>query len=133
VQLSLEEAQHHIKFQNMLKYNALTSYVMYEAVSRIKFFSKYPFQHKAAFVVVPGLLAYVGFSYLADISFRKQISRIILTSNVPFWKKANKVPELDKVFFELDDHLDFRPNILHHGLSEAQLKDFFPVMVTGTK
>jgi hypothetical protein len=87
-----------------------------QAVSRLKFFAKYPLKHKAAIVLVPGILAYVGCSFVYDRFSHDTVTQIVMHGNVPFWKKARKVPELDKVFFELDDHLDFRPNILHHGL-----------------
>jgi hypothetical protein len=87
-----------------------------DCVSHLKFFAKYPLAHKIGIVLVPGLLAYVGCSFLYDRFASDTVNQIVMHGNVLFWKKAKKVPELDKVFFELDDHLDFRPNILHHGL-----------------
>ena len=102
---------------------------MLEAVSRVKFFWKYPLQHRAGIVLVPGLLAYLTTGFLYGKMTEDTTKKLIAQGNTPFWKDQHRVPELDKVFFELDDHKNFEPNILHHGLSERQLNGFYPEMV----
>lgn len=89
---------------------------MTQAISRVKFFKKYSLYHRAAFVLVPGALAYFLCDFLYGKFTHNQMIDLLKRGNTPFWKNQRKVPELHKVFFELDDSNDFRPNILHHGL-----------------
>lgn len=87
-----------------------------QAVVRVPFFGKYPLQHRAAFVVAPGLLAYFAFSKLYGSLTAETVRGLVAQGNTPFWKHEHRVPELDRVYFELDDRRNFEPNILHHGL-----------------
>ena len=77
-------------------------------------------------MLVPGLLAYFATGFVYKASIKSRIEDLLYEGNTPFWKHAHRVPELDRVFFELDDNRDFKPSILHHGMSESQLEGFFP-------
>ena len=83
---------------------------------RVPIFSKYPLQHRAGIIIVPGLLAHFAMGYLYNSFISDTTKKLIAQGNTPFWKDENRVPELDKVYFELDDRKNFEPNILHHGL-----------------
>jgi hypothetical protein len=87
-----------------------------QAVNRVKFFHKYPIQHRAAIILAPSALVYFATGLIYDKLTADPIKKLIAQGNTPFWKDQHRVPELDKVYFELDDRKNFEPNILHHGL-----------------
>jgi len=66
--------------------------------------------------LVPSVLSYFAAHYLYNVLTESSIRKLLAQGNTPFWKDEHRVPELDKVFFELDDRKNFEPNILHHGL-----------------
>jgi hypothetical protein len=87
-----------------------------QAVNRVPFFYKHPLLHRVGIVVVPALLVKIATGYLYKWQSKSRVLDLLNEGNTPFWKNPNKVPELDNVFFELDDDRNFEPNILHHGM-----------------
>ena len=39
-----------------------------------------------------------------------------LLNGAPLWSKKSDLPELDKMYFFLDDDQNYTPNLWHHGL-----------------
>lgn len=87
-----------------------------QAVTRVPFFKKYPLQHRAGIIIVPGIIAHFAMGFLYNRFIASETKKLVSQGNTPFWKDEHRVPELNKVFFELDDRKNFEPTILHHGL-----------------
>lgn len=55
-------------------------------------------------------------NFLYEWAIRDDINTLIARGNTPYWKYKHRVPEANRVYFELDDSNNFQPNILHHGM-----------------
>jgi len=104
---------------------SVATYLGLEAVNRIALLSKQPFLRKAAivgaFALVGGVAGSQGYwRTTGDAELKK------LLAGAPVFENKFDVPELDKLYFFLDDDNNYEPSLHHHGISKPQkLTKFF--------
>jgi len=96
-----------------------TFYFEMEAVNRIKPLAKLVLWQRALIVAVPTLLA----RFLTPTIYWKaygntELKKLI--NGAPVYDNVVEVPELDKMFFFLDDDNNYEPSIYHHGVTRIQ-------------
>ena len=92
----------------------LVGYGLLEAVNRISVIKKYPLWAKCALVVLPTLYSR---SLCSKIYWNQKLQNLVYKEldGAPIWSNKYDVPELDKLYFFLDDDNNFEPNIWHHA------------------
>ena len=93
----------------------LAFFVTMEAVNRISFLKKQDLWKRALVVAVPILAVrfLVPMAYW-KISGNQEIKRIC--DGAPVFNNIADVPELDKMYFYLDDDNNYEPSLWHHGM-----------------
>jgi len=93
----------------------LTFYASMEIVNRVKVISNLMFPIRAGIVAASALLGYtvapkVWWSTTGDREVRK------LLNGAPIYEDFFEVPELDKMYFWLDDDNNYEPSLWHHSV-----------------
>ena len=87
-----------------------------EAVNRVSLLSKLPLYQRglvvAASTLVGGLVGDVV--YWNATGSKSQVRKLL--NGAPVYEKKIDVPELDKVFFFLDDDNNYKPSLNHHAV-----------------
>eukprot|EP01017_Pseudomicrothorax_dubius_P000159 TRINITY_DN0_c1276_g1_i2.p1 TRINITY_DN0_c1276_g1~~TRINITY_DN0_c1276_g1_i2.p1 ORF type:complete len:153 (+),score=38.84 TRINITY_DN0_c1276_g1_i2:62-520(+) len=87
-----------------------------EAVNRIRQLKGLRLEFRAGIVALPVLLtrflAPSAYWYLSGDARLKK-----LCDGAPIWEDKFEVPELDKMFFFLDDENGYEPSLWHHGIT----------------
>ena len=98
---------------------SIATYLGLEAVNRVGILAKQPFLRKAAIVGVFALVGGVGGSQAywrttGDAELKKHLA------GAPVYENKFDVPELDKLYFFLDDDNNYEPSLYHHGITKPQ-------------
>lgn len=97
----------------LLKTTALIStYLALESVNRIGGLKSLAFLKRAGIVVAAPLILAPLSTYL--FSNNKEYLRLL--DGAPLYKNKVDVPELDKLYFFLDDDKNYEPSLYYHGL-----------------
>lgn len=91
-------------------------YLMMEAVNRVSFLKSKSLLYRTALVLVPAIAARSLASryYWGVLDKNSEIMKVC--ENAFVYNDILGVPELDKMFFFLDDDLGYQPSLLHHGM-----------------
>lgn len=96
-------------------FTVVTGYGLLEAVNRINKLSHLNLYYRIAAVVVPTLAArFAAPTFFWRSGATKEVNKLL--EGAPLWEKKFDVPELDKLYFFLDDDNGYEPNLWHHGL-----------------
>lgn len=76
-------------------------------------------------------LTYFASTIGAISSVRSEEKRLINSNSHPGWYDKNRVVNLNRVFFELDDSKNNEINIIHSGLTPSNAEQIFPDFVVG--
>lgn len=96
--------------------SVLSLYGLLELVNRVPVISKLRFEYRAAAVAIPFFLARsivaprLYWSTTGNPEIRKLLNGAVVY-DTPF-----EVPELDKMYYFLDDDQHYEPSLWHHGL-----------------
>lgn len=94
---------------------AVGAYVGLELVNRVRYFGKFSFPIKAG--IVGGIAvadALVGSSVYWKTKGDEKIRSLL--NGAPVYENKADVPELDKMYFFLDDDNNYEPSLYHHGM-----------------
>lgn len=94
----------------------LTLYGLLEAVNRIPFLAKQRLEYRVAGVALPLVLAHQWLIPKMYWTTTGNAQLRTLCIGAPVFEKADEVPELDKMFFFLDDDNNYEPSLWHHGV-----------------
>lgn len=90
----------------------ISLYASLEAVNRLPFLKNLAFSKRAGIVgVVPLVL---GFAAKSLTTPDEEVLRLL--DGAPVYKNRAEVPELDKMYFFLDDDNNYEPSLYYHGL-----------------
>ncbi len=88
---------------------------MMEAVNRVSKLKSLNIYYRAAAVVVPALAArFLTPPLYWRLGANNDVNRLL--NGAPLWEKKFDVPELDKLYFFLDDDNKYEPSLWHHGM-----------------
>ncbi|KRX05600.1 hypothetical protein PPERSA_12778 [Pseudocohnilembus persalinus] len=89
--------------------------------NKVGLVSRLPLVHRTAAVLVPTLLA----RFLSPTVYNSGITSDInqQLDGAPLWENKFDVPELDKLYFFLDDDNNYKPNLWYHGLAVPKKYD----------
>merc|ERR1711937_399273 len=95
-------------------------------VNRVPALYKYSWDKRAVMVAVSTYAASHAASYVYwNVSGNMNTVKQIL-DGAPVWTNKSEVPELDKLFFFLDDDKNYEPSLWHHGLNSiSRPKELF--------
>ena len=88
---------------------------MLELVNRAASLKTKNLYYRTAVVLVPALFARYTVPYIYWMTGKKN-QMLSLLDNAPLWKNKFEVPELDKMFFFLDDDNNFSPSLYHYAM-----------------
>ena len=93
----------------------LTFYGMMEAVNRLSFLKAKTLLWRIPYVIVPLCAApFVVDKFYWDVLGKKKEAMKHLVG-APIYNDKHRLPELDKLYFFLDDDKNYEPSLLHHG------------------
>lgn len=93
----------------------LSFYGSLEAVNRIGALKSLAFAKRAGFVVVAPLIVGPTVSYFLNGMSGTNTEFLKQFDGAPLYKNKVDVPELDKMYFFLDDDNGYEPSIYYHG------------------
>jgi hypothetical protein len=95
--------------------------------------SKPPLQ--AAAVAIGAGLGYLVSSKVFGSYYQHRIREEMIEGDTPYWFDRHRTLNFDRIYYELADDHHYEPTLLFHGISERQLKGFFPdgVLTRGLK
>ena len=75
---------------------------------------------------------YVGGKVVGEVigGFTFNSNLKTLLTGVPFYEKENQVPNIEKLYYFLDDDKNYEPNVHHHGRNSlARTLGFFKYLI----
>ena len=93
------------------------TYVGLELVNRVGALKKLIFARKALVVGLAAFIPGAGAPFLYWKT-RGEPELLKLVAGAPVYENKFDVPELDKLFFFLDDDNNYEPSLYHHGMYE---------------
>ena len=90
-------------------------WISMEAVNRVNKLSSLKLYFRVPIVLASVFLAPIGAKYAFWQSGGEESLRKLL-DGAPVWQNKFQVPDLEKMYYELDDDNNFQPTLLHHGL-----------------
>jgi len=95
-----------------------------EAVNRIHAIKGRILWQRALVVAVPTLLTrFLTPTVYWKIHGNTEVKKLV--SGAPVFDQAHEVPELDKMYFFLDDDNNYEPSLWHHGIQKPQKPKHF--------
>ena len=93
------------------------TYVGLELVNRVRYFGKFSFPVKAAIV---GGIAVADALTASTLFWKTRGDEKVrgLLNGAPVYENQADVPELDKMYFFLDDDNNYEPSLYHHGITK---------------
>jgi len=94
-------------------------YLAMEAVNRIKPIASLYFPYRVGIVAAVSLIDYIAIPSLWwKMSGEKEMRRHL--NGAPVYEDFFEVPELNKMYFWLDDDNNYEPSLWHHGVTKIQ-------------
>lgn len=120
---SLIDEEKEAKIQKLFDYQCTLSrgggffgfYFALEAVNRIKALSHLSLPYRAGIVAGTALVSYIATPKIWwSTSGEKEMRKYL--NGAPVYDEFFDVPELDKMYFWLDDDNNYEPSLWHHGM-----------------
>lgn len=93
-----------------------TVWGLFEALNRVPFLAKQKLEYRVAGFALPLLIVNQWLIPKAYWALQGNTQLKKLCVGAPVYEDAYQVPEIDKLFFFLDDDNNYEPNLWHHGV-----------------
>jgi len=99
-------------------FSFFTLYLSLELVNRVHALAARPLWQRALIVAIPPIAVRLITPFVYwRVHGNNEIKK--LANGAPVFDQAYEVPELDKMYFFLDDDNNYEPSLWHHGITKA--------------